>query len=80
MLIIAIPKCKIQQSWIVVYFVFIQQQLWLFDKTARSKAEPGHNGINNGDGLPFARLTRKFWGIFRPSEKILEKMEVGAAF
>ena len=49
-------------------------------KIAQSKVEPGHNGINTGDGLPFARLTRKIWGTFRPSEKILEKMEVGAAF
>ena len=49
-------------------------------KTALSKAEAGHNGINTGDGLKFARLTRTFKGIFRPSEKILEEMEVGAAF
>ena len=48
--------------------------------TVRAKTESGHNGINTGDGLPFARLTRKFWGISRPSEKILEKMGVGAAF
>ena len=49
-------------------------------KTALSKVKSGHNRINTGDGLPFARLAHKFWGIFRPSEKVLQKMEAGAAF
>ena len=50
MLIIAIPKSKIQQSWIVVYFVLYNNNCDCLTKTARSKAEPGHNEINTGDG------------------------------
>ena len=43
-------------------------------KTALSKAEPGQNGINTGDGLPFAQI------LGHISSYILEKMDVGAAF
>ena len=52
------------ESW-SISFLYNNNCDWS-TKSALSKAEPGHNGINTGDGLPFARLTRKFCGIFRP--------------